>query len=68
MEQDILPRLNELAKLAKERPLTPEEEAERAALRKQYLATFRQAFQQQLDNTYVQYPDGTRKPLRGDDR
>ena len=64
MEQDILPRLNELAKLAKERPLTPEEEAERAALRKQYLDTFRQAFQQQLDNTYIQYDDGTKVKLR----
>lgn len=64
MEQDILPRLNELAKLAKERPLTPGEEAERAALRKQYLATFRQAFQQQLDNTYIQYDDGTKVKLR----
>ena len=39
---------------------TPGEEAERAALRKQYLDTFRQAFQQQLDSTYVQYDDGTK--------
>ena len=51
MEQEILPRLNELAKIAKQRALTPEEETERAALRKQYLATFRLAVQQQLDNT-----------------
>lgn len=64
MEQEILPRLNELARLAKERALTPEEEAERAALRKQYLATFRAAFQQQLDNTYIQYDDGTKVKLR----
>ena len=64
MEQEILPRLNELAKIAKERPLTPEEEAERATLRKQYLATFRQAVIQQLDNTYIQYDDGTKVKLR----
>lgn len=64
MEQVILPRLNELARLARERALTPEEEAERAALRKQYLATFRAAFQQQLDNTYIQYDDGTKVKLR----
>lgn len=64
MEQVILPRLNELARLAKERALTPEEEAERASLRKQYLATFRAAFQQQLDNTYIQYDDGTKVKLR----
>lgn len=63
MEQDILPRINELAKIAKTRPLTPAEEAERAALRKQYLATFRKAFQQQLDSTVIQYDDGTRVPF-----
>ena len=64
MEQEILPRLNELAKIAQERALTPEEETERAALRKQYLATFRLAVQQQLDNTYIQYDDGTKVKLR----
>ena len=64
MEQEILPRLNELAKIVKERALTPEEETERAALRKQYLATFRLAVQQQLDNTYIQYDDGTKVKLR----
>ena len=60
MEQEILPRLNELAKIAKQRALTPEEETER----KQYLATFRLAVQQQLDNTYIQYDDGTKVKLR----
>ena len=64
MEQEILPCLNELAKIAKQRALTPEEETERAALRKQYLATFRLAVQQQLDNTYIQYDDGTKVKLR----
>ena len=48
----------------KQRALTPEEETERAALRKQYLATFRLAVQQQLDNTYIQYDDGTKVKLR----
>lgn len=63
MEQKHLARLNELAKLAKERALTAEETAERAELRKEYLATFRAAFQQQLDNTVIQYDDGTRVPM-----
>ena len=52
MEQKHLARLNELAKLAKERPLTAEETAERAELRREYLATFRAAFQQQLDSLF----------------
>ncbi len=63
MEQENLARINELAKIAKTRPLTEEEQAERARLRKEYLATFRQAFQQQLENTYVQYDDGTKVRL-----
>ena len=63
MEQKHLARLNELAKLAKERALTAEETAERAELRKEYLATFRATFQQQLDNTVIQYDDGTRVPM-----
>ncbi len=63
MEQKSLSRLNELARLAKERALTPEETEERARLRKEYLAEFRKAFQQQLDSTVIQYDDGTRVPL-----
>ena len=63
MEQKNLARLNELAKIAKMRDLTAQEEAERAALRSEYLKSFRAAFQQQLDNTVIQYDDGTRVPL-----
>ena len=64
MTQEKLDRINELAHLAKERELTADEQEERAALRKQYLATFRLAVQQQLDNTYIQYDDGTKVKLR----
>ena len=64
MEIKALKRINELAKLAKERELTPEEQAERAALRKEYLAEFRKAMTQQLDNTVIQYPDNSRVRLQ----
>ena len=47
MEQQNLARINELAKIAKTRELTPAEQEERARLRKEYLAEFRKAFQQQ---------------------
>ena len=63
MEQKNLNRLNELAKIAKERALTSEEAEERARLRQEYLADFRKAFQQQLDSTVIQYDDGTRVPF-----
>lgn len=41
MEKEKIDRINELGRLAKERPLTPGEEAERAALREEYLEFFR---------------------------
>ena len=63
MEQKNLSRLNELAKIAKQRPLTAEESEERMRLRKEYLADFRKAFQQQLDSTVIQYDDGSKVPL-----
>ena len=41
MENSKLNRINELAKLARERELTPEELRERDALRKEYIAEWR---------------------------
>ena len=64
MDKRSIDRINFLAKLARERELTPEESEERAELRMRYLAAFRTAFKNQLDHTSVQYPDGTRKPLK----
>ena len=64
MEQsELLVRINELARIAKERELTEEELEERARLRKEYLANFREMMTQTLDNTYIQYPDNTREKL-----
>jgi uncharacterized protein YnzC (UPF0291/DUF896 family) len=52
-------RINELAKIAKERELTPEELQERARLREEYIQEFRRSFSAQLDNTVIRRPDGT---------
>lgn len=57
-------RINELAKIARQRELTPEEYRERQRLRAEYLKNFRSSFRSQLDNTYVQRDDGARVPLR----
>ena len=40
MEKEKIDRINELARLAKERELTEEELAERAVLRREYLDAF----------------------------
>ena len=57
-------RINELAKKAKTVGLTPEEEAERKALREAYIKTFRESLRGQLDNTVIVRPDGTKESLK----
>ena len=41
MEKAKIDRINELGRIAKQRPLTEEETAERAALREEYIKYFR---------------------------
>ena len=41
----------------------PAEEADRAALRAEYVAAVRKSLEQQLDHTLIQEPDGTRHRL-----
>ena len=64
MEQSKIDRINELARLAKERALTAEELAERDALRREYIAAWRESTIAVLENTYVQTPDGKKHKLR----
>ena len=65
MEQAKIDRINELARKAKTAEgLTPEETAERAVLRREYIDAFKRSLTAQLDNTVIQYPDGTKRSLR----
>lgn len=64
MENSKLERINELARLAKQRELTNDELAERDALRKEYIAEWREGAMQVLDNTYIQTPDGKKHKLQ----
>ena len=63
MEKAKIQRINELAKLSKERELTENEKAEQKALRDEYIAEFRAQFRSTLENTVIQDPDGKRTPL-----
>ena len=60
MEQAKLDRINELARKQKTEGLTPEEKAEQKTLREAYILEFRAGLRGILDNTYIQYPDGTK--------
>ena len=64
MTPELIARINELTRLSRERELTPEEQEERARLRRQYVDQFKEGTRQTLANTVVQYPDGSRVPLR----
>ncbi|MBQ8848845.1 MAG: DUF896 domain-containing protein [Clostridia bacterium] len=66
MEKEKLNRINELAKKSKETELTEEEKVEQAALRQEYINEIRASFGAMLDNTVIQYPDGSRKSLKKD--
>lgn len=64
MEKEKLNRINELAKIKKERPLTPEEEAERSVLYAEYIGEIRASFGATLDNTVIRRPDGSEERLK----
>ena len=58
-------KLNEYSRRIKAgETLTPEELADRERLRAEFIAEFRKNFRAQLDNTVIQYPDGTKKTLK----
>ena len=67
MEKEKVLRINELARKSKtEEGLTPEEKAEQKQLREEYIIEFRKSMGMMLDNTVIQYPDGSRKSLKKD--
>ena len=67
MENSKLQRINELARIKKERELTAEETAERDALRKEYLDEWHKGAIEVLENTYIQTPDGKKHKLQRKD-
>lgn len=63
MEQKKIDRINELARLAKERELTEAEQAERQVLRREYIDSYKRSLEMQLQNTTIMYPDGSKKKV-----
>ena len=59
----VIARINELAKKAKEQGLTPEETIERDKLRRIYIDSVKASLTGQLDNTYIVEQDGTKRKL-----
>lgn len=52
-------RISELTRISRERELTAEEQAERQALRAEYLEDWRRSTIETLENVYIENPDGS---------
>lgn len=61
--QQLIERINALARKAKSEALTEAELQERDALRRAYIDAVKASLISQLDNTYVLEPDGTKRKL-----
>ena len=61
---EVIARINELARKAKSQGLTPEESAERDKLRRIYIDNVKASLTGQLDNTYLVRPDGSKQKVQ----
>ena len=61
---EVIARINALAAKAKTEGLTPEEITERDKLRRIYIDSVKASLTGHLDNTYIVYPDGTKKKVQ----
>lgn len=64
MEQKKIDRINELARIAKSRPLTETETRERDLLRREYIDSVVGSLKGQLDHTYIVDSKGNKTKLR----
>ncbi len=61
---EVIARINELAKKAKTEGLTEEELVERDKLRRIYIDSVKANLVGQLENTYIVRPDGTKEKVK----
>ena len=63
MTEELIRRINALAKKSREEGLTDEEKEEQAQLRKAYIEEFRQGMLGTLDNVYIVDEKGNKKKV-----
>ena len=61
---EVIARINELAAKNKAEGLTEEELVERDKLRRIYIDSYKQNLVAQLENTYIDQPDGTKVKVK----
>ena len=63
MDQKKIDRINALARLAKQRELTPAEQDERQKLRREYIDAFKASLVGTLENTYIVDEKGNKRKV-----
>ena len=61
--ENLLKRINELAKKSREEGLSDEEKSEQATLRQEYIKKFRQGLENTLSNVYIMDENGNKKKV-----
>lgn len=61
--QEMIERINFLAKKSKTEGLTEDEKTEQQSLRAEYVKSFKASLVSTLDSTVIQRPDGTKEKL-----
>ncbi len=61
--QEQINRINQLARKSKAEGLTEEEKLEQKALRAEYVKSFRQSLESQLESTIIVRPDGSKERI-----
>ncbi len=63
MTEEKIKRINELARKSKSVGLTEEEKVEQAALRREYIDSYKRSLISQLENTYIVDEKGNKTKL-----
>ena len=61
--EELIKRINELAKKSKTEGLNEEEKKEQAELRQEYIKKFRQGMENTLSNVYIMDENGNKKKV-----
>ncbi len=61
--QELIKRINELARKSREQGLDEEEKKEQDTLRKEYIRRFRQGMENTLSNVYIMDEKGNKKKV-----
>ena len=60
---NLIKRINELAKKSREEGLSDEEKAEQATLRQEYIKKFRQGMENTLSSVYIMDENGNKRKV-----